>query len=331
MANPRALNGALSRALAGTLDWMVAPAFGAPGFAARAQSWSEDGGMASLTGRRIVVTGANAGLGRAIAEALAQRGARVDLVCRNPARGERAERELAQDHPAAELALHRCDLGDLEAVRELAAALLADPAPIDAVVHNAGALLAERQLTREGLETTFAVHVAGPFLLTALVRERLVRDAPSRVVWVTSGGMYTQRLRTNELRQGAETFDGVVAYAQCKRAQVELMQRMHTRLGPRGVQVSAMHPGWADTGGVREALPGFHRVTRSFLRNAAQGADTAVWLAASTEAAAAGGLLFLDRLPRRTHLPLARTHTPAAEVDALWALCERVTGERWPT
>ena len=95
--------------------------------------------------------------------------------------------------------------------------------------------------------------------------------------------------------------------------------------------ISAMHPGWADTRGVREALPRFHRLTRWFLRDAAQGADTAVWLAAAEAAADAGGKLFLDRAPRAEHVPLAMTQTPEDDVDALWALCERLGGVAWPS
>jgi NAD(P)-dependent dehydrogenase (short-subunit alcohol dehydrogenase family) len=106
------------------------------------------------------------------------------------------------------------------------------------------------------------------------------------------------------------------------------MHRWHERLAPQGVSVSAMHPGWADTGGVQRSLPRFRRLTRRILRDAEQGADTAVWLAASPEAAAAGGGFWLDRVRRREHAPLRRTRSTPAEVDALWALLDRVVTPR---
>ena len=145
--------------------------------------------------------------------------------------------------------------------------------------HNAGALVHERKLTSQSLELTFACHVVGPHLLTRLLQDRLSASPDARLVWVTSGGMYTQRLKVDELVTGPDVFDGVVAYAQAKRAQVLLAHEWSARLARRGVSVSSMHPGWTDTGGVQRSLPTFHRMTQSFLRTPAQGADTIVWLA----------------------------------------------------
>ena len=316
-----------SNVVGSMLDAMVAPAFGAAGYRIRAQGWRDDLSAADWRDRRFVVTGANTGVGFAAAAALAAQGARVDLVCRDPGRGHAAVERLRSSLTAADLRLVLADLSDLGATAAGVDQLIADPTPIDAVIHNAGALFNERAMSVDGIERTFALHVVCPFAMTARLAPHLHPGA--RVVWVTSGGMYTQRLKVDELAAGAQRFDGVVAYAQCKRAQVEVMKRMQARAP--GLVISAMHPGWADTRGVREALPRFHRMTRWFLRDAAQGADTAVWLAAAEAAADAGGKLFLDRAPRAEHVPLAMTQTPEDDVDALWALCERLGGVAWPS
>jgi NAD(P)-dependent dehydrogenase (short-subunit alcohol dehydrogenase family) len=313
----------LMGAAASVMDAAVAPSFGAPGYHARRRTWADPDVDVDLTGRRMVVTGANSGLGLATSRALASRGARVVMVCRNPERGEAARDALAAELPGASLDLELADMGDLDQVAALARRL--GRAPLHALVHNAGALVHDRQRTPQGHELTFGVHVLGPHLLTRLLEPALADAQDARVVFVSSGGMYTQRLDLARLPDGLAPYDGTRVYAQAKRAQVILARHWAERLGPRGVAVSSMHPGWADTPGVRGALPGFHKVTRAMLRTPAQGADTIVWLAASPEASLAHGGFYLDREPRPEHMPLARTRSPKADELALWELCGRLT------
>lgn len=314
------------RGVAAVCDGLVAPGFGAPGYRARRRVWGDPDITVDLTGRIFAVTGANAGLGLATTRALAARGAAVHMLCRDAGRGEGAREEIAAAVGTRDLRVWTLDVSLLSAVRTLAQRFVADVPRLDGIVHNAGALLHERMLTPEGLEQTFATHVAGPFLLTKLLAPLLVRTAPSRVVFVSSGGMYTQRFDLGRLSSGGEPYDGVAAYAQAKRAQVILGRLWNAQLAPGGVTVSVMHPGWADTGGVRRSLPRFHRVTRSFLRTPEQGADTAVWLVASPEAVDAGGGFYFDRQRRSEHVPLRKTRSTDEEEQALWKHCEDVCG-----
>ncbi len=313
------------RLLAGTLDFLVVPGFGAPGYRARRRSWSDPALSVDLSGRAFVVTGANAGLGRAMCSALLQRGGAVHMVCRDRGRGEEARAALARETGNDNLHLHLADMAELGSVRALAeelGSLL--PGGLHGLIHNAGVLLHAREETSEGHERTFATHVAGPFLLTRALAPALERARPSRVVFVSSGGMYTAKLDPAALEHGPSPYDGMRAYAQAKRAQVVLARHLSKRLAPLGVVVAAMHPGWAKTGGVKRALPRFHRLLRPLLRDPAQGADTAVWLVAAEEAADAGGRFYFDRRARREHIPLSRTRTTPAVEEALVALCERV-------
>jgi len=226
-----------------------------------------------------------------------------------------------------------CDLSDLDAVSALCDRLQAR-GRLDVLIHNAGLLLDERQLSAQGHEVGFATHVLAPSLmnerLTPLLAQTSTLPAtttpatPARVVWVTSGGMYTQRATWAGVEAKEGAFDGVVAYAQQKRAQVLLMERYAARLLPLDVMSNAMHPGWADTPGVARSLPRFRAALSRVLRDNDEGADTIVWLACAPRLAHETGRLYLDREPRRTEV-LPGTHHSDADVTARWTRCEELT------
>lgn len=223
------------------------------------------------------------------------------------------------------------DVSDLASVARFARGFAADT--IDVLVHNAGVLPAARTLTADDLELTFATHVAGPHLLTRLLTPRLRASDDPRMVWVSSGGMYTQRLSLADLAWERRAYDGVRAYAQTKRMQVVLAAQWARELGASAgattegaasVHVSSMHPGWADTPGVETSLPRFHARLRARLRTPAEGADTIVWLAARRPAPSPSGTFWFDRRARWTHY-LPWTHSRAATRAALWSLVDRLT------
>ncbi len=357
----------IRRLLEPLADATVGLSYGAPGLALRAPDFEQGALDVDLSGRRAVVTGANAGLGRVVAEALAARGAEVLMLCRDPIRGAAARDAIAQAarHDAVHLVtLDVSRVGDVARwVREVRAA----GRPVDILVNNAGVLLDQRQETPEGLEVTFATNVVGGVALTAGLRPLLAPGA--RVVNVTSGGMYTQRYdlddpqflggqgtapprpqqeltraqgpssapgevaagpsAPSELRHRADRFDGVRAYAQTKRGQVLLTGEWHRRLGASGVVVSAMHPGWAATPGVARSLPRFDRLMQPILRTPEQGADTAIWLAVARAAGDAGGGLYFDRARRREHV-VPWTRSPEDTGARLLAYCRALIEARAP-
>lgn len=278
-----------------------------------------------LDGRVAVVTGATSGLGRVTAERLAELGAHIVIVARDRARGRRAAGEITSRH-GTPVDVVVADLGDLDSVRAAAAELRRRPR-IDVLVHNAGALSARHRLTPQGIEATLATHVIGPLLLTELLMPQLSAAPGARVIVVTSGGMYTQPVEVTGLEPDPADYDGVVAYARAKRAQVTLVEACAPRLAARGVRLMAMHPGWADTPGVRSSLPRFHRLTGPLLRSPDEGADTIVWLASAPDERVGEGLLWLDRRPRALHrlARTARSDTPARR-RALLHACRRLAG-----
>lgn len=273
-----------------------------------------------LTGRVALVTGATSGLGRAAASELARLGANVIVVGRNPEKTEKVAAEIraATDNPDVRVEI--ADLSSMAQIRALGARL---DGPVHLLVNNAGVLLPERTETAEGLETTFATNLLGHFLLTSLLIDKL--EPPARIINVSSGGMYTQRLRVDDLQMKRGRYDGTVAYARTKRAQVVLTELWAERLRNRGIVVHSMHPGWADTPGVAESLPRFYKLTKPLLRTPEQGADTIVWLCASKEAGRCTGQFWHDRKPRPTHR-VQRTRATAEEREALWKKLSNMVG-----
>ena len=276
-----------------------------------------------LSGRVCLVTGGNAGLGRATADALAKRGATVHLLCRDAGRAEAARDEIrrASDNARVELAV--VDVSDLASVRRYVAS--AGLEKVHVLVHNAGVLPPSRILSADGLELTLATHVVGPHLLTSLLATPLRAAGDARVIFVSSGGMYTQRLALDDLRWDRRSYDGVVAYAQTKRMQVVLAERWSRVFAGTGISVYAMHPGWADTPGVKTSLPRFYQLTKRILRSPAEGADTVVWLAICQPAPTPSGAFWFDRKARGTYY-LPCTREDQATRDRLWEECQRLAG-----
>ncbi len=272
-----------------------------------------------LTGKVILVTGATSGLGKCAAAQFGRLGASVIVVGRSADRNQDVVDELVELTGNDGFGQVACDTGDLDQVRALAAQVLADHARLDVLVHNAGALSAERHEAPDGTEQTVASQVVGPFLLTSLLLDRLAESAPGRVITMSSGGMYAAGLTVSKLEMPPGEYDGTDQYARAKRAQVTLNEMWAERYPDRGVSFQAMHPGWADTPGVEAALPGFRKVMGPLLRDAEQGADTLVWLAADDEPLTRNGSFWLDRRIRSIHkLPTtSRSDTPERRAQ-LW-------------
>jgi NAD(P)-dependent dehydrogenase (short-subunit alcohol dehydrogenase family) len=303
------------------LDRTIAPGYLRTGLALRKRlpGWPPDPSPGSMAGKVALVTGASSGLGVATAEGLARLGAEVQLVVRDVAKGERVAAELAAMLPGARLHVRRCDLADLDDVRRFASELETDQ--VDVLVHNAGVMPARRTESPQGHELTMAVHVLGPVLMTELLRPRMSQAVAgdARAIMVTSGGMYGQRLRDDDPEYLDGEYSPTTAYARSKRAQVDLLPRLAERWAP-DLTVHATHPGWADTPGVVESLPRFHRVTGPLLRTATEGADTTVWLAATQPPPASGHLWHDRRVRPPALLPSTRSSAEAVSAVYTWVL-----------
>jgi len=305
----------LTRPLDTALDRLVVPGWSRIGYAARRRGF-EPLAPDALRGRRALVTGAGSGIGTATAEGLAALGAHVHLLVRNRERGEGTVAELAARVPGAALDLEVCDVSLLADVRAFATAFARRVPDLHVLVHNAGVLPDRRIETGESHELTFATHVLGPHLLSALL-------PAARTVWVSSGGMYSQHLQVDDLEYRRGEYNGTTAYARTKRMQVALAEEW-ARHRPDRITHS-MHPGWVDTPGLAGSLSAFHRLTRPLLRPPREGADTIVWLAAADAPGRCNGCFWQDRRPRPTHV-LGRPADDPADRRALWDACQALTG-----
>ena len=312
--------------LSNALDAAVVPGFSKIGFAIRKRlgNWQPISSF-DLRGKTIVITGPTSGLGEQVARQLAPTGANLVLVARNEEKCARVIDEIASMCTGNKPVFVRAEMGDLESVRSACAAIQQQFTHIDVLIHNAGALLNTRQMSPQGIEQTVASHVVGPFLMTTLLLPLL---NGGRVVTVSSGGMYTSGLPVfgngETLEMPAHKYGGSKQYAIAKRAQVTLTEMWAAR-EPRTEFVS-MHPGWADTPGVQESIPGFRRVTAPILRSASEGADTIAWLAAVSPLPGASGTLWSDREVRPTHkTPISKKLDTESNRQALWQYVENLS------
>lgn len=321
--------------VADLIDWVVeasiVPSFTKVGYQLRSRldHWPS---LVSyqLTGRTIVVTGATSGLGRYAVEQFSRLGAHVVICGRDAAKADQVRAEIASRTGSTELSTACADLSELDDVRAMADKLLAAHSRIDVLIHNAGALTARRAINSGGVESTVASQVLGPFLLTNKLMPVLRAAAPGRVLTMSSGGMYAAALTVDNLAMTEIAYRGSEQYARAKRAQVTLNQMWAERIERSAVVFHALHPGWADTPGVVESLPRFHRFMKPLLRTPAEGADTLVWLAADEGAPLrTSGDFWLDRRSRRIHrLPSTRRSDTPQRRRELWDWCVAQTDAR---
>lgn len=265
-----------------------------------------------LTDKTIVVTGATGGLGREAVLQLARQGARLVAVGRDPAKLARLSAV-----PDGEIVTEQADLSLMSDIRSLADRVLTSQDKIDVLINNVGVLMPDRTETNEMIETTLATNLAGQFLLTNLLIPALSRSVPSRVIMVSSGGMYAERIRPDDLGYEKSEYSGSSAYARTKRGQVILSEMWADMHAGSGIGFHAMHPGWARTEGVERSLPIFNAIMKPLLRTPEQGADTIVWLAAAEEPGMTTGRFWFDRRPVPTHL-MDSTREEPEDRTQLW-------------
>jgi NAD(P)-dependent dehydrogenase (short-subunit alcohol dehydrogenase family) len=281
---------------------------------------------ASLQGRTVVITGANSGVGRAPAVALARAGADTVITARHEGRGGQAVADIRRDSGSDLVDLVVFDLADLASVRRGAEQILDRCPRIDVLVNNAGLVLSERTETVDGFEATFATNHLGPFLLTLLLTDRLVASARARVVNVASTAHQGARrgLDFDDL-QSTRHYRGMQAYSRSKLANILFTGELARRLAGTGVTANSLHPGTVASGFARDDdAKGFLafgvKVIKPFILTPEQGARTSVYLASSPEVADVTGQYFV-KCRAKTPSPAARDEAAAA---LLWSVSEEL-------
>lgn len=309
----------------GLLDTLVVPGFSRIGYLVRSRSSSwESLSSLSMEAKTVVVTGHTSGIGFAAASALRSLNAHLVLIGRDEKRSNEAADKIRAVSGTGTVTVLIADMAELPAVAAAAESILMQCPSVDVLIHNAGALLKTRVRNSANEDTVVASQIFGPHLLTSMLLGRL-RESNGRVITVSSGGMYGVPLpflkEGRSLAMPDDKYDGTKQYAIAKRAQVTLNQ-IWAEKEPL-VHFHAMHPGWADTPGVAEALPGFRKVMSPVLRSSSEGADTIVWLAASPKVASSSGKFWCDRGERPTHrLGSTRKRDTPESRELLWKYVE---------
>jgi NAD(P)-dependent dehydrogenase (short-subunit alcohol dehydrogenase family) len=291
------------------------------------------------TGRTIVVTGANSGIGLEAARELARSGATVIMACRSVERGEQAAAEIRREIPDADLRVEACDLGSLESIRALADRL--DDIEIDVLINNAGTMAIPRSETEDGFETQFGVNHLGHFALTGRLLERLATDGDesARVVTVSSGMHERGRIDFADL-QRERSYDEWDAYAQSKLANLLFAYELERRLltASANARSIAVHPGYANTqlqyrgpeaSGSRLRMTMMKVANTVFAQSAAQGALPTLYAATAPDAEGGayygpGGFVNMRGTPERQASSDRSYDEEAAR--RLWAVSTELTG-----
>lgn len=264
--------------------------------------------------QRWLVSGASGGIGRAIAAGAADGSAEVLALSRS------ADKLADLKSNVGESILSRpVDLSLTENVLTFLDELSASEckSTIDVLVNNVGVLLNKHQVSDEGHELSFATNLLNHYVLTNGLIERGLLADDAVIINMSSGGMYNVPLKVERLNElNPDRYDGVQAYAYQKRAQVELNEWWRQRHADRDWCFYVMHPGWVDTEGVKTSLPGFRALFQHVLRDAAAGADTALWLAATRPSQKNDGSIWFDRAEHSAHLGRS-TRRDADDADTL--------------
>lgn len=282
--------------------------------------------LADLGGRTCLVTGATSGIGRAAAFALAELGASLVLVARDPERGKATCEEIRTKTGNADVGLLRADLSSQREIRGLAEEFLASGRPLHVLLNNAGVVLQRREETEDGIEATFAVNHLGYFLLTNLLLDRIRESAPARIVNVASdahayaGG----RLDFDDL-DSRTGYSFMRVYGKSKLANILFTRELARRQEGSGVTANSLHPGFvgsrfATNNGALASL--VMRLARPIARSPERGARTAVYLCASPEVEGVTGKYFYDEKPKWPK-SFAQNDEDARR---LWEVSERLTG-----
>ncbi|GAB4581445.1 MAG: SDR family oxidoreductase [Anaerolineales bacterium] len=276
-----------------------------------------------------LITGATAGIGEVTALKLAEMGATVVGVGRNPAKCAATESRIRTKTGNPNVEFLIADLSSQAQIRTLAATFCQKYARLDVLVNNAGAFYFDRQESIDGIEMTFALNHLGYFLLTNLLLDMLKASAPARVVNVSSSAHYSGKLDLNDLEMRRK-FQGWQAYANSKLANVLFTYELARRLKGTGVTATVLHPGWVATEFAHNNLGGILGIFRPFYRlfqkltaiTPEQGADTIVYLASAPEVEGITGKFFVERREKRS---LAVSYDEGL-AQKLWEMSEKMVG-----
>lgn len=281
-----------------------------------------------MQGKTVVITGATSGIGEIAAIDLAGKGARIVFVARDRKRGEATLAKLNAKAPGLSHKVHYADLSLLAEQKRVAAEIAAAEPRVDVLINNAGAAFAQRQLTADGFELTFALNHLSYFVITAGLRERLLGSTPARIVSTSSDAHRGMKVDLDDL-QTAKSYTSIKAYGRSKLENILFTRELARRLRGTGITANCLHPGVVATrfghssGGVIQPLL---KAVQIFAISPEKGAETIVYLASSPEVANVSGEYFYKNKIAKT----SPTASDTALAAGLWKKTVELTGVDWP-
>jgi retinol dehydrogenase-12 len=280
---------------------------------------------ASMKGKRIVLTGASRGIGRETALALGKMGAELSIVVRDAERGKAVAEEVRALKGGGDVEVFVADLSSLDDIRRVGAEILGKHDVIDVLVNNAGALLMDRQVTRDGYEATFATNHLGYFLLTKVLLEAVKKAPAGRIVNVASEAHHRGSLVFDDL-MGEKKYAGWFAYSASKLANILFTAELARRLEGTTVTANSLHPGVIASGFARnnDGFVGFlAKLASPFLMSSEDGAKTTIFLATDPSVAGTSGLYFSKSRPKTP----SREARDASVAKRLWDVSENLVAK----
>jgi NAD(P)-dependent dehydrogenase (short-subunit alcohol dehydrogenase family) len=281
-----------------------------------------------LTDKTCLITGANSGIGKALAGAIAGLGAELVMVCRDRARGESARNEIINKSGNPNIHLFLFDLSSQKSIRNGVREIKMKYRKLDILINNAGVILFKKILTEDGIESMFAVNFLGPFLLTNLLMDLLITGAPARVINVVSEGTSKGTINVESLPV-PKKFNPVLAYSQSKQAEILFTHELADRMKGTGVTANCFYPGLVKTN-LGKVDKGFRRLTYQILTRllgslfctVEESIKTGIFLAASRNAEKLTG----NFITRNKNKLLLKTSYDKETAKLLWKTSEKLTG-----
>ena len=279
-----------------------------------------------LEGKTCIITGANSGIGKAVAMELARRRARVIMACRDVQRANQVADEIRSKHPEADLKVMSLDLAELQSVRHFASEVTSSEGRVDILINNAGIFQCPFMLSQDGVELQFAVNHLGHFLLTNLLLNNIEHVEDGRII-VVSSGLY-KHASMDLVNYNQETaYTPQHAFSRSKLANIMFTNELAKRVRP-GVSVNSLCPNKARTNVGRYQLKYFvhqcllNMVAFFLVRSAQEAAETVIYMATEPSLKGVSGKYFKDCKEKELHENAKDTKV----AEKLWELSEKLTG-----
>jgi NAD(P)-dependent dehydrogenase (short-subunit alcohol dehydrogenase family) len=278
-----------------------------------------------MNNKRVLITGANSGMGKALSLRMAKEGYHVIMLCRDPERGKKAFEEVTSLSGSSEVHLEICDLASLESIRTFSERLHKLYDHLDILVNNAGVILPGRHVTKDGFELQFGVNHLGHFALTLQLLPLIMKSADPRIIIVSSGAHIIGKLYFDDIHL-EKNFTTIRAYSRSKLANILFCYELADRVKDRGIKVNSLHPGAVGTNMGINRDTGFGKgimgLLRPFFKTPEEGADTAYYLATSREIKDNTGKYFVKRKIKSSSFRSRDSEL----ASRLWELSEEMTG-----